>query len=141
MRVLTAEQIKVLEENEWEIVCESPFEMEFCSQFCGSSTCKSTEEAYHLYLDIIESKKSREAMKKWREDENQKENEKDIKEFKSKVKDLLVTGITENTLLEFYMVSCWYGKKHGLVVTSTTLKKYFKEVFDEVGHRGIDETI
>jgi hypothetical protein len=132
MRVLTTEQIKVLEENEWVIVCESPFEMEYCSQFQGSVTCKSTEEAISIYKGIIKHNKTMKTFKEYQEKEKAKEFEKDIKEFKSKVKDLLVAGITEDTLLEFYMVSCWYGKKHGSVVTSTTLKKYFKEVFDEV---------
>ena len=129
---LTKEQISVLEDNEWFIVCESPFEMEFSSQFCGSATCNSVKDAIRLYDDIMVAKKAKEAMKKYRDEKEKEDFKKDIKEFKSKVKDLLVAGITEDTLLEFYMVSCWYGKKHGSVVTSMDLKKYFKEVFDEV---------
>jgi hypothetical protein len=128
MRILTPEQIEVLEENDWEIICESPFEMEFNSQFQGSRVCNSTEEAYEIYKGIVERRQYTEWVKQ--RAINEKEN--DIKDFKSKVKALLVTGITEETLLEFYCVSCWWGKKHGKEVTSTTLKEYFKEVFDEV---------
>lgn len=129
---LTKEQISVLEDNEWCIVCESPFEMEFSSQFCGSITCNSIEEAISIYKGIIKHNKTMKTLKEYQEKEKAKEFKKDIKEFKSKVRDLLVAGITEDTLLEFYMVSCWYGKKHGSVTTSMDLKKYFKEVFDEV---------
>ena len=129
---LTEEQISVLEDNDWCIVCESPFEMEFCSQFCGTTICKSVKEAKKIYNDIIKHKKIMKSLEEHKEKTKRENSEKDIKEFKGKVKDLLVTGITEDTLLEFYMVSCWYGKKNGNSVTSNELKNMFKEVFDEV---------
>lgn len=132
MRGLTPEQIKVLEENEWEIVCESPFEMEFCSQFCGSATCKSTEEAYQLYLDIIQSRESREAMKKWREDERKKESEKFVNDLKGTVKELLTVGITERTLLNFLNAGKDCMDHHGDTYIAEHYEEFFKEVFDEV---------
>ena len=129
---LTEEQIAVLEDNDWSIVCESPFEMEFCSQFCGSATCNNIKEAISIYKGIIKHNKTMKTLKEYQEKDKAKKFEKDNKEFKSKVRDLLVAGITEDTLLEFYMVSCWYGKKYGSVITSVEIKKMFKEVFDEV---------
>jgi hypothetical protein len=132
MRVLTPEQIKVLEENEWEIVCESPFEMEFCSQFCGSSTCRSTEEAYQLYLDIIKHKETMKALKLYSEDKKQKESEKYVNDLKETVKALLTVGITEETLLNFLNKGKDCMDHHGDTYIAEHYIEFFKEVFDEV---------
>jgi hypothetical protein len=132
MRVLTAEQIKVLEENEWEIVCESPFEMEFCSQFCGSSTCRSTEEAYQLYLDIIKHKETMKALKLYSEDKEQKKSEKFVSDLKETVKELLTVGITETTLLDFLNKGKDCMDYHGDTYIAEHYIEFFKEVFDEV---------
>ena len=132
MRVLTAEQIKVLEENEWEIVCESPFEMEFCSQFCGSATCKSTEDAYKLYLDIMAHKKTMKALGLYRENEKKKESEKFVNDLKATVKELLTVGITERTLLNFLNAGKDCMDHHGDTYIAEHYEEFFKEVFDEV---------
>jgi len=132
MRVLTPEQIKVLEENEWEIVCESPFEMEFCSQFCGSATCTSTEDAYKLYLDIIEHKETMKALKLYSEDKKQKESEKFVSDLKATVKELLTVGITEETLLNFLNKGKDCMDHHGDTYIAEHYIEFFKEVFDEV---------
>jgi hypothetical protein len=132
MRVLTSEQIKVLEKDGWEIVCESPFEMEFCSQFCGSATCKSTEDAYKLYLDIVEHKKTMAAMEKWHEDERNKKSEKFVNDLKATVKELLTVGITEETLLNFLNKGKDCMDYHGDTYIAEHYLEFFKEVFDEV---------
>lgn len=126
---ITKEEIKILEDNGWEIVCESPLEFERDAQFAGGIHKMSTEEEFRHELQSIETSKY------WREVINRdSENEKlrDIKELKRYVKDFLVIGVTEDTLLQFYMASCWFGRKRGNEITSLDLKKWFKEVFDEV---------
>lgn len=52
-------------------------------------------------------------------------------DLKKQVKGLLDKGITEDTLLQFYMISCNFGHRFSPYITSTDLKKYFKEAFDE----------
>jgi hypothetical protein len=74
-------------------------------------------------------------MEKKRVEDSKKEELKYNKEFKRKVKDIIKKGITEDTLLEFYMVSCWYGKKYGNVVTTHDIKRMCKEVFEEIGKK------
>jgi hypothetical protein len=132
MRVLTPKQIKVLEKDGWEIVCESPFEMEFCSQFCGSATCKSTEDAYKLYLDIIKHKETMKALKLYNKDKEQKKSEKYVNELKATVKELLTVGITENTLLDFLNKGKDCMDYHGDTYIAEHYVEFFKEVFDEV---------
>jgi hypothetical protein len=132
MRVLTAEQIKVLEENEWEIVCESPFEMEFCSQFCGSATCKSTEEAYKLYLDIMQHKKIMKALNAHKEKEKKNVSDKFVNDLKGTVKELLTVGITERTLLNFLNAGKDCMDHHGDTYIAEHYEEFFKEVFEEV---------
>jgi hypothetical protein len=126
---LTKEEIQILLDNEWEIVCENPLNFERYAQFAGGVHKMDTEE------DMREELKAIECSRKWKEYRAKQvieDKEKDINELKKFVKDLLVTGITEETLLQFYMVSCWFGKKRGNQITSVDLKRYFKEVFDEV---------
>lgn len=132
MRVLTPEQIKVLEQNDWVIVCESPFEMEFNSQFCGHSICRSTEDAYELYLDIIKSKESSKRMKEYWKQEKIKESERHVIKLKETVKDLLTIGITEETLLNFLNSGKDCMDYHGDTYIAEHYMEFFKEVFDEV---------
>jgi CRISPR/Cas system endoribonuclease Cas6 (RAMP superfamily) len=126
---LTKEEIQILLDNNFEIVCESPLEFERYAQFSGGVHKLYTEEEQRAEIEAI---KVSEDFRKFLIEKESKSKEKDIKELKKFVKDLLVTGITEETLLEFYMVSCWFGKKRGNEITSHDLKRWFKEVFDEV---------
>ena len=126
---LNKEEIQILLDNDFEIVCESPLEFERHAQFAGGIHKLYTEEEQRAELESI---KVSEDSRKFLMEKESKSKEKDIKELKKFIKDLLVTGITEETLLEFYMVSCWFGKKRGNEITSLDLKRWFKEVFDEV---------
>lgn len=126
---LTNEEIKILEDNGWEIVCGSPLEFERYAQFAGGVHKMNTEEEMRNELEsIANSQYWKKAIKEISKDEMLR----DIKELKKYVKDLLEIGVTEETLLQFYMASCWFGKKRGNQITSHNLKKWFKEVFDEV---------
>ena len=126
---LNKEEIQILLDNDFEIVCESPLEFEIYAKFAGGIHKLYTEEEQRAELESI---KVSEDSRKFLMEKESKSKEKDIKELKKFIKDLLVTGITEETLLEFYMVSCWFGKKRGNEITSLDLKRWFKEVFDEV---------
>ena len=128
----TGEQIKVLEENEWEIVCESPFEMEFCSQFCGKATCTSTEDAYKVYLDIMKHKQFKEAMRQAAEKQKEAKSSEYVNNLKASVKELLTVGITELTLLNFLNAGKDCMDHHGNTFIAEHYAEFFKEVFDEV---------
>jgi hypothetical protein len=129
---ISKKDLKILESNDWVMVCESPLEFERCTQFAGTHTLTTKEEIEEELEQIKSAKRYKNAMYEFRNKKEKEELEKDINELKKHVKSLLETGITEETLLQFYMASCWFGKKRSQEITSKDLKKWFKEVFDEV---------
>ncbi len=129
---ISKKDLKLLEKNDWVMVCESPLEFERCTQFAGTHTLTTREEIEEELEQIKSSADRDKALTEYRLKKEKEELSNDINELKKHVKPLLEVGITEETLLQFYMVSCFFGKKRGHEITSKDLKKWFKEVFDEV---------
>jgi hypothetical protein len=126
--MLSKSELKLLKSAGWEQVGEDPLEFAMFAQFTGGIH-------YIKGIDAVEDEIGR--LKSYRDYKIKKVSQKedmnaDILKVKEKVKDFLEIGITEETLLQFYMVSCWFGRKRGEQITSSDLKKWFKEVFDEV---------
>jgi len=130
---LTEEQIQLLEDNEWTIMCVDPFEMEFCSQFCGTMICKDVEEAIKIHDEIVTTNALLEKIKSGDKKKKLEVSGKLLKQFRASIKELLVTGITEGTLLEF-LNSGVSVKKYNwdIPLDDDDFKVIFKEVFDEV---------
>lgn len=133
---ISKKDLKLLEKNDWVMVCESPLEFERCTQFAGTHRL-STREEIEEELEHIKSSADRDkALAEYRLKKEKEELDKDIKELKKHVYPLLETGVTEENLLQFYMASCWFGKKRGHQITSKDLKRWFKEVIDSIYDHG-----
>jgi hypothetical protein len=125
--IMTKEELKILEEDGWELIDKDTLTFERCTQFAGTHKMSGEEEVKAELQAIDDSKK----FKKYIEELSKKSFEKHIKDFKSATLRLLNEGITEDTLLYFYTTSNWFGRKYGETVTSSEIKGYFKEAFDE----------
>jgi hypothetical protein len=130
MKPLSKKQIKVLEDNEWFIVCESPFEMEFNSQFCGQYTCKSLEEAHQIYKETVESAENMRKFKKWqkesRENEYKTKSDALLKRLDESVRQLK-KKVTAMGLLEFLNAGKDSFDFHG----DTFIAEHYIEFFEK----------
>ena len=124
--MITPEEIQKLIENNWEIVSENPLKFIRYAQFAGGVHEMETEEDFLEELKAIEiTEKAKEMRKK-----SKSSREKDDLEFKRRVQDL-IKGLSEETLIQFYSVSCWYAVKYDTKVTSEELRKVFREVIEQ----------
>jgi hypothetical protein len=130
MPTLTKEQIEILESGGWMIESMEPFKMSFDEQFCGSMICTSIEEA----LEEIENIKAARDFKEWLKNKSFADMEKDVRAMKDSVKDLLVTGITVDTLLNFFIKNEEL-LKYGDTFIAENMQELYQEAFDEVSPR------
>ena len=128
--MLTKSQRKILEKDGWDIVCESPFEMEKCKGFQAPITIDNEEEAIHQAYALIVSKELHDTIVRKEKDENKDKKAKYIKEYKKIVRKLIDQGITVDTLFDFYLHSNNFGWKYN--PSSKCLKECFKEVIEGV---------
>jgi hypothetical protein len=124
--MITPKEIEILIKNDWEIVSENPLIFERCAQFAGGCHSMETEEDFREELKAIEITDKAKEMRK----NSKSSREKDDEEFKRRVQDLF-KGLSEETLFQFYSVSCWYAVKYDTKVTSEELRKVFREIIKQ----------
>jgi hypothetical protein len=125
--MLTPIQLRTLEDDGWYLACGSPFELEKDNGF-NLSRITDVEEAIKMAHAINVSNTLRKTMMRKEKDENKEKKEKYIKDFKNTVRKLIDTGITVDTLFEFYLHSNNFGWK--FYPSKACLKKCLTEVIE-----------
>jgi intracellular sulfur oxidation DsrE/DsrF family protein len=125
--MMTRKQIlNYLERDGWSLVCESPFEMEkYVSGFVNSRFIQSWGEAEEEVQALVHSKALYKALHKKEQDKKKKQKEIATLGLENCVKNLIKKGITEDTLLDFYLLSCNFG--HRFNPSERCLRDCFKD--------------
>jgi hypothetical protein len=128
MRYLTPRQVKVLEDDGWYVMCESPWELEKDNGFNPCSRITDPEEAIKMAQAIIHSNNLRKTLLRKEKDVDTAKKEKALVDIKKVVIKLIDQGITVDNLFEFYLLSNNFG--HRFNPSSKCLKDCFTEVIE-----------